>query len=121
MTGMRHASRRSRGCTSWPGRPPEPRDSSSLADCGGRCPVVTDARVPRRDPVNMMSPPDHDRHDRHVLPLSARIDLRSRGSWGAGDLYRWASRWTFAWVAPVIVVTLVCPAAVLDRKSTRLN
>src|ERR1017187_9668708 len=82
-------------------------------DLGGRCPVVTDARVPRRDPVNMMSPPDHDRHDRHVLPLSVRIDLRSRGSWGAGDLYRWASRWTFAWVAPVIVVTLVCPAAVL--------
>jgi O-antigen/teichoic acid export membrane protein len=43
-----------------------------------------------------------------IASTFARGDLA-----GAGDLYRWASRWAFVWVAPVIAVMLACPAVVL--------
>jgi O-antigen/teichoic acid export membrane protein len=31
----------------------------------------------------------------------------------AGDVYRWASRWSFVLIAPVVAVMLACPASVL--------
>ncbi len=43
-----------------------------------------------------------------IASTFARGDLA-----GAGDLYRWASRWAFVWAAPVIAVMLACPTSVL--------
>jgi O-antigen/teichoic acid export membrane protein len=46
------------------------------------------------------------------LPTIATVVTRRDFS-QAGDLYRWASRWTLVWVAPVVAVMLACPASVL--------
>ncbi len=43
-----------------------------------------------------------------IAAVLARGDLSQ-----AGDLYRWASRWAFVWVAPVVAVMFACPASVL--------
>jgi O-antigen/teichoic acid export membrane protein len=46
------------------------------------------------------------------LPTIATV-LTRRDFLQAGDLYRWASRWSFVLIAPVIAVMLTCPGSVL--------
>ena len=43
-----------------------------------------------------------------IATVLTRKDFRQ-----AGDVYRWASRWTFVLVAPVVAVMLACPGSVL--------
>lgn len=46
------------------------------------------------------------------LPTIARV--LARGDFvQAGEIYRWASRWTFVWVAPVVAVMMSCPGPLL--------
>jgi O-antigen/teichoic acid export membrane protein len=48
----------------------------------------------------------------YYLPTIAAV-LARKDIPRTGDLYRWASRWTLVWVAPVVAVMLACPGAVL--------
>ncbi len=46
------------------------------------------------------------------LPTIATV-LTRKDFLQAGDLYRWASRWSFVLIAPVMAVMLTCPGSVL--------
>jgi O-antigen/teichoic acid export membrane protein len=46
------------------------------------------------------------------LPTIATV-LTRKDFLQAGDLYRWASRWSFVVIAPVMAVMLTCPGSVL--------
>jgi O-antigen/teichoic acid export membrane protein len=62
------------------------------------------------------------------LPTIATVITR-KDFHKAGDVYRWASRWAFVLVAPVVAVMLACPGSVLavlfgadyDRMATPLR
>lgn len=47
------------------------------------------------------------------LPTIARL-LTTPSMDHAADMYRWASRWAFVWVAPAMAVIFACPSAALS-------